>query len=194
MKRITIVCSIAGLLFMAACTPPSIEPFYSEKTLVRDPSLPGLWRNSNTRELIEFSATPQGTYECKYSLESFRAVLFELGGERYLDVYPLDRGPERNALHEMTYIPAHILFRVVREDNHLRMALLDPEWLDDYLGEDSTLQYSVTSRGVLLTGPTEQIQAFLMSHGDDPAAFAHWSEWRRLPSLPSNSGSLSPTK
>jgi len=198
MKHIMTVGLTAALIIMAACTPPSLQPFYLEKNLLLDPNVRGMWEDSNQKESIHFF--PAGmTYEFTYAAESsagarFQAALFEIKGVRYLDLYPLDRAAESNSLLELTYIPAHILFRIATDGNTLRLAMLEPYWLKEKLaGNRLSLQHTLLKNVPVLTGGTEQIQSFLARYGDDPDAFPDWSEWRRALSDIVPSKSLIPT-
>lgn len=175
----------ACLALLAGCTPPSIEPFFQQGDLLLDDALPGLWRNANSGDLIQFARA--GTaYELRYAPRvgvpaRFRGGLFALEGLRYLDVSPLERPMRMNGLLDLTHVPVHILFRIERAGDRLRLAMLDSDWMEAKLGETvCPLRHRWVDGLPVLVAATTELRSFLLRHGAEAAAFENWSEWTRM--------------
>jgi hypothetical protein len=81
--------------------------------------------------------------------------------------------------YELRLTAAHWFFKVSIEGDILRLSSIEDSWISK-LGDDekSELGYVDISDGVV-TAPTQELQAFLLSHAEDEAAFSDVLEWHR---------------
>src|ERR1700736_796044 len=98
--RITYAALLALVLaFLTGCVPvDSLNPLYTGKNVIFDPSLVGKWATSNPNDSkIRFDRAEEDTYQMVLEGKStsglqgeavFTAHLVSLGGEKYLDIEP----------------------------------------------------------------------------------------------------------
>src|SRR5262245_13478381 len=84
-------CSIVAAL--SGCYVQSIQPAYTEKTMAYDPELVGTWVSDEDEEYVfTMSDTTRGMYTLVSDQDGsearFEAVLFQLNGAAFLDIYP----------------------------------------------------------------------------------------------------------
>lgn len=169
----------AGLiaaLALAACV-PSLHPFHFEKDVVFDAQLLGAWAPKDGKSSWAFSAHEPAAYRLVHADDKgregrFRARLFELRGERFLDLYPEAPAGESNAYHRAHLVKAHTLLHVVELGPRLRLAAMNPDWLRRRLEKDPGLiAHERRGEQVVLTAPTAALQAFVLRLLGEPEAF-----------------------
>ena len=81
---------------LAACI-PSVNPFYTDKDVVFNPHLVGEWQekdNTNNPEIWKFEQSTNNAFDLTVTEEGktgkFRAHLFKLNSELFLDLIPTD--------------------------------------------------------------------------------------------------------
>ena len=123
---------------------------------------------------------------------AFVGRLVRLRGVLLLDLYrgPLD--PDSSMLacigpqFALTMsVPMHAIFRVECTGSNLEIGYLDDEWFDDYIKKfPRSVHYVKTDGGPMLTGPTDEVRAFLSRHLDDPHLFLDFKPLVRCASAP----------
>jgi hypothetical protein len=182
---------MVGLL-IAACV-PSVNPFYTDKDIVTDPALAGAWIEPGNDGPDSWTFAPaDGSGNPGYSLTvtenengkrtgKFKAVLFKLGAERFLDLEPtqLDLADTQAGLTKSALIPGHILLRVYQIGPELRLALTNPDWFGKYLDAhpDALAHRREQDPDMLfLTATTAELQKFVLAHLGDDELFAKEAE------------------
>lgn len=175
MKRIpfTLVLFAAALLLFGCA--PSLHPYATEETAVFNPSLLGEWI-ADSGDRCTFKQTGEKQYEMLFEDEKasrFEARLFELGGTSYLD---LSSEPEQAGT-----IRGHSLVRVTIEENALSLATLEEDWLRTLSDRRQlALPHERMKDGtIVLTAPTNELQAFLLQYASHPDLFADAEIYQR---------------
>jgi len=185
MKSITLA-ALLVLVGLAGCIPLSLNPYYAEKDLSFDPALLGDWGDKDKGAQVRFDKAGTNAYEM-IDLEAdttvkFEVHLFKLGNQRFLDLYPGSTGFSggKNDLMNVHLIRGHSLLRVDRLDSVIVTAGLSEQWMKELFSKQPmAVTHVVTDDQVVLTGSTDEIQAFVFRHLGDSAAFEAPSEMVR---------------
>jgi hypothetical protein len=174
MKRL--IC-IAALLLMTGCI-PSLHAVYRAKDLVFDPQLVGAWGKPDGRDSWKFTESGAKSYRMTYTdregtASSFKAHLSKLDDMTLLDLEPEKEEIRGNDFYKAYLLPLHTFFRVEKLDaKNLELTTIDHDWLKRYLKDNpGAIEHSVVEGTVLLTAPTEELQAFLLKQGQTDGAF-----------------------
>ena len=163
---------------LTGCVPQTLFPLYSDETLTFEPLLLGAWQEDDEDARWTFSAHDPHSYRLVHrdsdGRESeFEAHLIELGGELFLDLFPEDSDEDWNDLFTLHVLPVHTFLHVVVGEDELQLTFMELDWLRDYLEENPTdLMHAVNRKDqVLVTAPTEEMQAFVVEHLKTEGAF-----------------------
>lgn len=165
--------ALAGLAFLTtACTVRSLQPLYTEKDLIFDPKLLGMWAKSD--DLVIFQRYEENSYTVRVG-ESPKLMgrLVKLGGELFLDLTPAETDDAFN-------IPGHLFVKIRVDGDALQTALLDADWVEnaaDY-GALGLSHFRIGGKVVLTASPKE-LQAFVARYAGDGGAFKN-EEYRRV--------------
>lgn len=181
MKSMIKVMTILALLAtMAGCVVTSVYPFYTTKDLVFEPALVAEWAKKGSAnespehwsfEKIEGQSYKLTVRDADKQTE-FDAHLFKLKDRLFLDTYPRERADHS--------IPAHYLFRVVRIEPDMELAMLDYDWLKQTIASDpKAIRHTIVPNkqgeegegSIVLTADTAELQAFLLKHEKTEGAF-----------------------
>ncbi len=180
------------ILFLAACLAlvasgcyvQSFHPLYTDSVVAFEPSLVGTWVVEDDEEFVfTLIDTTRGTYtllcEESGSTARFQAVLVELGGEKFLDIFP-DPPATDNSFYQDHLFRVHNLLHVRHDADTLWVADFDAEWLETAISKKRvTIPHVGLDGAVLLTAPTDQLQAFVRRHAKTPEAFSEPVRLRR---------------
>ena len=173
--------SLALLTFLVGCVVSSVYPFYTAKDVVFEPALVGVWAeaasSSASNEHWRFDKADGGAYlltvQENEKRTEFDTHLFKLKGRLYLDVLPRER-PENS-------LPPHYLFKVIRVEPTLEMALLDYDWLTKLVEKNpKAIRHTVVPNKLgekegggflVLTADTAELQKFILKHEKTEGAF-----------------------
>ena len=169
-----ILLALGAVALFCACV-PSVNPFYTEKNIVTDSRLPGVWQQTGDKDVPEvwkFEATATNAYRLTVSDEKgktgeFRATLFKLGAEHFLDLMPTDCEYATNqaGLVAAAMIPGHLLVRVSQLEPSLHLALCDANWLKKFLQKNpAAIAHRDDKDSVVLTAETRELQKFVLKH------------------------------
>jgi len=176
MKRIKWIVALTGILLATGCIVPSIYPLYNDDTLTFDPALLGTWVEEGEEGVTwVFRQTSEQAYEFVHTDEDsmtgvFQAHLVCLGDDLFLDLYP-DRSTLDDAVNGFFLfhlVPAHSFLRVWLEEETLRLAIIDLEWLKNGIENGSvTIDHVYSEDQIILTAETIQLQQFVHQHKDE---------------------------
>lgn len=178
--------AVTTLLGIAGCIPTSIHPLYTEKDLVFDPALVGVWsEKEDSKETRSFEKLGDKGYrlvirEADGKTGEFQAHLLKLGDTLFLDLFPDQMAMEesnRDGYYQAHLQPMHSFLKVSRIEPTLEMAPLNLVWLATFLKENpSAIRHEVVGRDkedrqIILTASTRDLQAFMLKHRNTPDAF-----------------------
>ncbi len=172
----------------AGCLVPSIYPFYTEKEVVFEPALLGIWEkpgaDADTREVWTFERSGDKQYKFTFvdgdRKNVFAAHLFKLKEHLFLDCLHVEEAGDG--------VPPHYLLRVVQIEPTLKAAMLDYSWLKKLLEKSPgairhTLIQSdasnTNSSRIVLTADTTELQKFILKHIDGKDTFGDLNELKR---------------
>lgn len=174
------------LLALTGCFPPrALNPFYTSADLTTDDRLVGIFdevdspgdpirirRSDEQAEVYLLGAVDPDKHDA-----SFAGRLFGLGGSLYLDIAPnrvLEGGDAD------FFAPLHWVCRVTFVADGMELKCLDEEWLRERIAAGTAEPMAMlVDDEIILTGTTEELQAFVLRHADDPDAFPPW-RFRRV--------------
>jgi hypothetical protein len=180
------------VVVLAGCV-PSWNPFYTEKDLGFDPALVGAWQpveaKDGSKEDWEFTKAGDKHYQLSQTDEEgrkavFEVRLFKLKDHRFLDLYLTNvdgDGLKVNAWASTSLVPAHLLLKVEQIEPALKLAAVNPDWMQTHLKEHpNAIAHRIVSDGnVVLAASTEELQNFVLAHVDDKEFFGGAMEMKR---------------
>lgn len=185
--RVLAALATIGLL-LAGCVVTSVYPWYTAKDVVFNPALVGTWVSAAStdavRESVRFERGEGDAYlmtltDAEKSV-AYDAHLFKLKGQLFLDYCPRERPGD--------FIPPHYVIKVLSLDPTFKLCGLDYSWLVEQIEKNpKTIRHSVvegqsgdsTSRRIVLTAATAELQTFLLKHAANTNAFAGADELKR---------------
>ena len=171
---------LVGLvLLMSACTVRSLQPLYTEKDLIFDPQLLGMWVQAGDKsdDLLVFQRYEDNAYAIWVGdSPKLRGRLMKLGGELFLDVMPAETD-------DAFSIPGHLFVRIRVNGDTLQTALLDADWVKNAADAGALgLSHIRMGSGAVLTSSPKELQAFVARHAADGSVFKNHEEYRRFES------------
>jgi hypothetical protein len=190
MKKRNLIAIVAAAALLAACI-PSVNPFYTEKDVVLDPNLLGEWQekdNANNPEIWKFEQSTNNAFDLTVTEEGktgkFRAHLFKLKQERFLDLIPTECNFATNQAYLVGFsvFPGHLLMRVGQTDPELQIAVCDYDWLGKFLQKNpKALGHHMEDENMVLTADTRDLQKFVMNHLGTNQLFKEYGTMIRRP-------------
>jgi len=189
MKMTRLLTVAAGVLMVgvAGCIPTSIHPLYSEKDLVFEPLLVGIWKEKDeSKENWRFEKAGEKEYRLITTEENgangeFKVHALKLGGTLFLDLFPDGCGVKESncsGYYQAHVQPMHSFLKVSQlEPTTLQLSSMNLKWLTEFLKENPQAIHHETLGGekddpqIILTASTTELQAFVMKHLKTPDAF-----------------------
>jgi hypothetical protein len=186
MKRFVFISILLILLFLTSCISFTFNPIYTDKDLIFEPALSGLWSEPDSKDTYKFTRSGEKSYELIYTDEddnkgTFEVHLVNLDGTLFLDIYPGKKEITNNEFYNAHFLVLHSVVYVEQIEPTLKVSMIDDNWLKEYLEENPTsISYQIFNDNVVLTAPTEEVQAFLTSHVHMEDVFETLTEMIRL--------------
>ncbi|HEY5043865.1 MAG TPA: hypothetical protein VIK53_17980 [Verrucomicrobiae bacterium] len=162
-----------AVVLLCSCV-PSVNPFYTDKDVVTDPRLPGVWQEAGNDKpsVWKFEAGETNSYKLTVTEDTgktgeFNAHLFKLGEEHFLDLIPTgcDYATNQAELVGVAMIPGHLLVRCSPGESKMHLALCDPDWLKKFLGKNpNAIAHRNDEDLIVLTAETDALQQFVLNH------------------------------
>jgi hypothetical protein len=175
---------VLGIAMALTACAPSLHPFYTDKDIVFNEDLLGLWIDDPDGGICNFTKSGDNFYELLIvgeKPERFEARLFEIGGVTFLDLYPKPLGDE-TSLYPENFVPAHSLARVTIARDTLTISMMDGHRLKE-LSDRNQLELKherVNGDMIALTAPTRELQAFALKHANDKEVFGDFGVFHRI--------------
>jgi hypothetical protein len=178
LKSILWLAALCACAALVACT-PSVFPLFTEKDLVFEPKLVGLWsEDGEKKDSWKFEAAEAGKgYKLIHSDDEghtaeFVAQLGKLQGKLFLDIAAKDLGPageKVNGLAKASLIQGHLFFRVWQIEPELKLSFFDGDHFAELLERDpkALAHRGSKQEGFVLFAPTADLQAFFGKHADN---------------------------
>ncbi|MCI0450943.1 MAG: hypothetical protein L0Z51_00980 [Candidatus Latescibacteria bacterium] len=167
------------------CYVQSLHSLATDDVATFDPELVGTWVAEDDEEFVfTFIDTTRGNYtllcEESGSQARFDAVLVELGGGIFLDIYPEEPQTE-NGFYKDHLMRVHNVLKIERSVDTLWVADFDAEWLSTMIKDKKvTIDHVPLDGAVLLTAPTKDLQDLVRTYAKTPEAFSEPVRLRRM--------------
>ena len=193
MKTSNLIALAAAAALLCSCI-PSVNPFYTDQDVVFNARLLGKWQEkdkSDNPDVWKFECATNKTYKLTVTEKEgkqgrFKAQLFQLKQEYFLDLIPSDRDYATNQadLVAASMYPGHLLVRVQQFEPELQLAFFDFDWLQKHLEKTpKAVAHHKEGDRIVLTADTRDLQKFVLKHLDE--LFAKPGEMiRRTNSVP----------
>lgn len=167
----------------------SFFPLYTGPTIAFDDALVGTWGVENNQAAWELTELEGGdgyhlVYTDPMGIEGeFTAYLVDLDGKLFLDLYPDTYGmADMNLLYSSGFFPTHTFMYVEKTGTSLTLWGFDGGWVYDYLRQNpDACAYNVSDEGMmLLTGPPEELQDFLLDIVENEGGFMGSETFSRM--------------
>ena len=176
-------------LFLGGCLPVlSLHPLYTKEDIVLEKKLFGTWiTDVNSPETTwEFKRIdePENAYKLIFTDKngkkgSFITHLLKLKNKQFMDVYPSELPCEPNDSNNMDWpyncfflIPAHTFMKIESIGTQLKIRLTLDSKIKELIKENpNAVKYLNVGDRTVLTGPTKELQAFVLKHADDDTLF-----------------------
>jgi len=179
MKSIITKLILLSGLFLTGCF-PSLYPLYTEDDLVFDQALVGFWEDPDDDMLWIFEAGEKKSYQLTIiddeEKSDFIVHLLVLGGQTYLDFYPIDLKLD-SGFYESHFIRVHTFYHIELADGRLMISSLNEDFIREQIRNGQmNLEILKLEDGQEITiSKTEDLQEFILSNGesdelwDDPS-------------------------
>lgn len=173
---------LAAAILAAGCV-PSLHQWYTDKDVVFEEKLLGVWEQENEDNLWIFEKGDGESKGYRLTITSKEddpallvAHLFKINGKPYLDMYPADDCLENsNDFFKIHLAGMHQLLRIDSIQPTVQFRMLNPDTIGKMLKDKPDLvahESPEDDEGVLLTAATEKLQKFLVENADKENFFA----------------------
>ena len=195
MKTRFIMLSILAMsfIFFAGCNPPfSVNPFYTDKDVVFDEDLLGMWLDESEEPAILFTQSEENKYHAEWLMpwESvfYTAHLFKIKDKLYLDMHQ-EGGQGR---FDDDVFPRHTILKVEKNTrDKLNLLYIEIGKLSNYLKSNPDAvshtynwddeKANVNWSGILiLTAQTKELQDFIFKIRDNKELFETIKLFRKM--------------
>ena len=167
---------LAVCLLCAGCVVRSIQPWLSNESRVKDPSLVGSWNDAKSQSVAFFSESSSSDYDYNVlwvqngkDISRFTASLHRIDDTLLLVVGPDD--PDN--LNGCVLLPGHLLLKTVLDGGSLKLYGIDLESFADRAAKASValLPNGSVNDGFTVAGTTAEVEAFARAQLADPEFF-----------------------
>jgi len=176
---------LAGmLLWLAGCSPPSLQPLFTEQDLVFEPRLTGTWADKEEKVAWAVKRSGEKSYDALCTADGephwFKLHLVQLGTYLFLDLTPKEELALKNSFFASHWVPTHTFFRVRLDGDRLQVAALEEDYLKALVTSKKTRIGQMLSDAVVLTGSTRELQDYVLKHAEIQEAFTEPEEYHRV--------------
>lgn len=184
MKSIAIAFLSMLTMLTVGCV-QSVQPFYKADQVIAMPELEGEWADAEGNSMFKLESNPDGKSYTLYSTDTGKTEkenivwLAKVGGRTIADC--MEIAPENENATQPAEPRHRFLIVELKDHDTLVITAINHKWLGKQLEADPTLlkHEKLGSDEILLTGSTDEIQAFLIKHFDTPEAFGRVKEYKR---------------
>jgi hypothetical protein len=177
------------LALLAGCV-QSLHPFATDAQTTFDEKFVGTWADAELKNLLVVARAPEGNaYAVTYTDDHGKAGRFVARVAKVGDVLLADVAPaepkfadDANDTYVAQLLPVHTFVVIERAgDDVVWIKAMDYGWFKKYLAAhpDEVKFEKIGTDRYLLTGPTEQVQAFAIKHLQTPGAYGEPTEFQR---------------
>jgi len=176
---------LPGFLLMLVGCVRSLHPLYTDQDVIFDEAILGVWGEDDSNETWGLTRGGEKEYRLVHTDEDgrkgeFIAHLMNVGGQMFLDLYPVEPEPRQSGFYHDHLLPVHTFVAVLQTEPALRISYLDPEWLQKFLErQPSAIRHAKVNDEILITASSKDLQKFLLACLKTEGAFSEPSELKR---------------
>ena len=185
MKNVIINFCTAVILLGGGCFTTTMYPLYTDDTIISNSALIGTWIEAESGEILKFTESEEKSYKLVYIDEDgrtghFEAHLLKLGDNMFLDLYPAEEKINWNDAYKEHFLLLHSFIYVEEVEPILKLAMLEPEWLEKFLKENPrAVAHEKIDGSYILTAASKQLQSFIIEYARPDEAFGEVTEYVR---------------
>ncbi len=184
MKKLLVFAAVFWGLALSGCV-PSLHPLYTEKDVVFNKELLGIWVNKENAQKWTFSKSNTNAYSLVCQGDSGKTVykvhLVKIKDYLFLDLFPQKPELPGDDFYKLHFIPAHTFLFVQTLHSELELSALDPDWLQKYLtAHPDAIKYEMVNETVVLTAQPKELQKFLVKQLSNKKAFGKFLNMKRV--------------
>lgn len=187
MKNLVKLLTLSWLLTITSCV-QSLNPLYTDQTLIYDNSLVGVWMDKDTGETWALSNGGKLEYKLLHTEEDgrngeFSARLVRVEDKLFLDIVPVKTGFPQSDFYQSHLLTTHTFVHIVRKEPTLQLAVLEERWLKDVLADNpEAIRHEKIDGKIVLTASSKEMQTFLLANLNTREAFSQPFELTRAKS------------
>ncbi|MGA2232729.1 MAG: hypothetical protein ABSH22_17660 [Tepidisphaeraceae bacterium] len=176
----------AALLLLVGGCVESLHALYSDRDVIYEPALIGVWTTGNGMEEYAFTKSDQDNTYKLIAVDKdgksgeFVVHLLKVKDTMFLDLYPADPQLPQNGFYQGHLLPTHSFVLVRQIDPTLVVSDMDMDWTKKFLTDNpSSVGHEMVDDMPVLTASTADLQAFLLAHLDANGPFSKTIELTR---------------
>jgi hypothetical protein len=172
-------------LAVGACV-QSVNPLYTEATLVSAPALVGTWV-AGSGDVLVVTSRDSTTFRLALLDQDGETSVWvgrvtSLGGRRWIDVEPAELPDQWSDAYRDSFLPIHQFWALQRVDSVLVAAGLVYDSLKAVLDRDrAAVPHTVVGGDLVLTAETPVLRRFIAGFADRPGSLEDGETMRRVP-------------
>ena len=175
--------SFTAIFLFLSCFPVSINPIYTNNSLISKDQLIGIWKRQekeiNSQEdslTLIISKLDSSSYHVEIKSKdtllkngSYIGHLTELSGKLIVDLAPCDTYCKKDSnLERLLFLPTHTFILVEIRRNLLSIRLLNGDWLSYYLKKHpNSLEHFMYKNLPIIYSETKKVRNFFTSKIED---------------------------
>jgi hypothetical protein len=160
---------LPGFLSRLTGCVPSLRPLYTDKDVIFDQSVLGVWAEDGSKETWALTRGGEQEYRLVHTDEDgkkgeFAAHLLNVEGRMDLDLYPVEPELPQNDFYRDHMLRVHSFVAVLQTEATIRISSLEPEWLKKFLDKQpSALRHEKINDEVVITARRRICRCFCSS-------------------------------
>jgi hypothetical protein len=171
---------------------PSLHPLYTDKELVFEEKLSGIW--SNGEQIWKFEGDSEKksykllTVNEDFKKGEFTAHLVKIDKMLFLDLFPKEPKLQAPAFYKFHLLRVHTFIKIEQIEPILKMRVMNPDKMKEMLENDPNLiKHEIVQRDrIVLTASTKDLQQFMKKHASVEDFFGDASDFKRLEAKDAN--------
>ena len=176
-------------LLLTGCV-QSLHPYYTDGQVTWEKNLIGYWSDADGKNILDIPAATadedQKEYRVAYTDEHgktghFIAKLAKVDKYLLADFTPEEMTELEGGMYKAHFLPVHSFMLIEVGPQSLKVRAMDYDWLKKELADrpDAVAHEIVDKDRIVLTAPSEKVQAFVIKHAETPGAYGDWTEFKR---------------